>query len=145
MDTNQLSLIHDPKLPRSFLSARWKHGYNPDLTMATSNISGLCKKTVLDPIPSKIKDPSAPKRFERLIFNRIGPYVDKHLIPEQAGFHSGKSTTSQVFNLTQCIEDGYEKGMVSGVVFVDLSAAYDTVNHRRLLSKILETVNTQST
>ncbi|KAJ4948927.1 hypothetical protein JOQ06_020448 [Pogonophryne albipinna] len=29
--------------------------------------------------------------------------------------------------------------MVTGAVFVDLSAAYDTVNHRRLLSKILET------
>uniref|UniRef100_A0A3B4XXF1 Reverse transcriptase domain-containing protein n=1 Tax=Seriola lalandi dorsalis TaxID=1841481 RepID=A0A3B4XXF1_SERLL len=31
------------------------------------------------------------------------------------------------------------EGMVTGVVFVDLLAAYDTVNHRRLLSKILET------
>ncbi|KAJ4931783.1 hypothetical protein JOQ06_011077, partial [Pogonophryne albipinna] len=55
------------------------------------------------------------------------------------GFRPGKSTTSQVLNLTQYIEDGYEEGMVTGAVFVDLSAAYDTVNHRRLLSKILET------
>ena len=36
------------------------------------------------------------------------------------------------------IEDGYEKRLITGAVFVDLSAAYDTVNHRRLLSKVLE-------
>ncbi|KAJ3595031.1 hypothetical protein NHX12_004336 [Muraenolepis orangiensis] len=71
--------------------------------------------------------------------SKIGTFVDEHLIPEQAGFRPGKSTTSQVLNLTQYIEDGYEEGMVTGVVFVDLSAAYDTVNHRRFLSKILET------
>ena len=28
--------------------------------------------------------------------------------------------------------------LITGAVFVDLSAAYDTVNHRRLLSKVLE-------
>ena len=36
------------------------------------------------------------------------------------------------------IEDGYEKRLITGAVFVDLSAAYDTVNHRHLLSKVLE-------
>ncbi|PZC71961.1 hypothetical protein B5X24_HaOG212107 [Helicoverpa armigera] len=34
------------------------------------------------------------------------------------------------------IEDGYEAGAVTGVVFVDLSAVYDTVNIRRLLWKV---------
>ena len=65
-------------------------------------------------------------------------HVDEQLIPEQAGF-SGKSTTMQVLNLAQHIEDGFEKGLVTGVFFffVDLSAAYDTVNHRCLLNKIL--------
>ena len=37
-------------------------------------------------------------------------------------------------NLAEHIEDG----TIAGAVFVDLSAAYDTVNHRRLLSKVLE-------
>ena len=78
------------------------------------------------------------KLFERLLLNRIGPVIDELLIPEQAGFRPGKSTTSQVLNLTQYIEDGFEEGKVTGVVFVDLSAAYDTVNHRCLLHKILE-------
>ena len=41
-------------------------------------------------------------------------------------------------NLTQYIEDGFKEGEETGVVFVDLSAAYDTVNHICLLHKILE-------
>ena len=40
--------------------------------------------------------------------------------------------------MTQHIEDGYEKSLTTGTVFVDLSAAYDTVNHRMLLIKIYE-------
>ena len=28
------------------------------------------------------------------------------------------------------IEDGYQENMITGTVFVDLSAAYDIINHR---------------
>ena len=38
-----------------------------------------------------------------------------------------------MLNLTQHIEDGFETGKITGIVLVDLSAAYDAVNHRRLL------------
>ena len=78
------------------------------------------------------------KLFERLILNRLAAHVDEKLIPEQAGFRPGKSCTSQLLNLTEHIEDGYEKCLITGAVLVDLSAAYDTVNHRRLLSKVQE-------
>ena len=95
------------------------------------------------------KDPSSPKSFrpisllchlyklyERLILNRLAPIIEHVLIPEQAGFRPGKSCTAQVLNLTQHIEDGFETGKITGIVLVDLSAAYDTVNHRRLLEKV---------
>ena len=62
--------------------------------------------------------PHLYKLFERLILNRIMSTIDEQLIPEQAGFRPGKSTTSQILNLTQHIEDGFEKGMVTGVVLV---------------------------
>lgn len=52
MDSNQLSLIHDPKLPDLLRSACWKYGYNPDLAMVTNNIAGPWNKMVFDPIPS---------------------------------------------------------------------------------------------
>ena len=42
-----------------------------------------------------------------------------------------------MLNLTQHIEDGFELGQITGAVFIDLTAAYDTVNHRRLLVKLV--------
>ena len=70
------------------------------------------------------------KLYERLILNRIAPTIEEHLIKEQAGFRPGKSCTSQLLNLTQHIEHGYQLGKITGTAFVDLSAAYDTVNHK---------------
>ena len=67
-----------------------------------------------------------------MILNRIASAMEQHLIKEQAGFRSGKSCTSQLLNLTHHIEDGLEEGVITGTAFVDLSTAYDTVNHKTL-------------
>ena len=66
----------------------------------------------------------------------LSPVIEHVLIPEKAGFRPGKSCTAQVLNLTQHIEDGFETGKITGIFLVDLSAAYDTVNHRKLLEKV---------
>ena len=73
--------------------------------------------------------------YKRMILNRIAPVVEQRLIKEQAGFRIGKSCTSQLLSLTQHIEDGYQRGMITGAAFVDLSAAYDTMNQRILIQK----------
>ena len=78
------------------------------------------------------------KLLERMIFNRLLPFIDEKLIPEQACFRPDWSYTGQILKLTQHIEDGFEKRMVTGAIFVDLSAAYDAINHRKLLHKLLE-------
>ena len=71
-----------------------------------------------------------------MILNRLLPIIDEKLIPVQAGFRPGRSCTGQILKLTQHIEDGFEKGMVTGAIFVDLSAAYDTINHRKTSTQI---------
>ena len=69
------------------------------------------------------------KLYEQMILNRVTPLLKQHLIKHQAGFRPGKSCTGQLLNLTQHIEDGYQRGMITG-------AAYDTVNHRILLQRL---------
>ena len=71
-----------------------------------------------------------------MLLNRLNLITEDAIIQEQSGFRSGKSCTSQLLNLTQHIEDGFEKSAITGTVFVDLSAAY--VNHKLLLNKLYD-------
>ena len=80
------------------------------------------------------------KILERLINIRIDPVVDPQLPREQAGFHCGRSTVAQETLLTQYIEDSFQHNEKSGTVFLDLTAAYDTVWHRGLHLKLLRTI-----
>ena len=52
---------------------------------------------------------------------------------ESKNYKVGPNYTIRSSNL---IEDGFETGKITGIVLVDLSAAYDAVNHRRLLEKV---------
>ena len=50
-ENQRLSLIHDPKLPSSFDSGRWRRVHNPDIIFATNRIAGRCNKIVMEPVP----------------------------------------------------------------------------------------------
>jgi len=78
------------------------------------------------------------KLLERVILNRITPLVDPQLSQDQAGFRCGRSTCDQVAALTTYIENGFQKGLKTGAVFLDLTAAYDTVWHTGLLAKLTD-------
>ena len=74
--------------------------------------------------------------MERLILTRINPIVDPLLPHHQAGFRQGRSTVEQVTRLTQSIEHAFDSKLVTGAVFLDLTAAYDTVWHQGLRLKL---------
>ena len=67
--------------------------------------------------------------------NRIATTIEERLIKEKECYRPGKSCTSQLFNLTQHIEDGYQVETITGTAFVDLTAEYERVNHRLLIHK----------
>ena len=66
--------------------------------------------------------------------------VDPQLPREQAGSRRGRSTVDQVTLLTQYIEDSFQNNEKAGVVFLDLTAVYDTVGHRGLHLKLLRII-----
>ena len=97
------------------------------------------------PKPGKpVEDPKryrpisvSPTRSSRGLSTPFEPLIDPLLHKEQAGFRREKSTVDQVVLLTQNIEDSFEAKTKTGSVFVDLTAAYDTVWHRGLTCKLL--------
>ena len=77
------------------------------------------------------------KILEMFIYARVEALIDPLLPKEQAGFRRGKSTLDQVVLLTQNIENSFEAKKKASSVFIDLTAAYDTVWHRGLTCKLL--------
>jgi sarcosine oxidase/L-pipecolate oxidase len=54
----------------------------------------------------------------------------------QYGFVSGRSSTAQLLATLQTIGKNLDKGLQTDVVFMDISKAFDTVDHTRLLQKL---------
>lgn len=55
---------------------------------------------------------------------------------EQFGFRAGLSADLQLHRLTAAIRDGIKNRSVTVGVFLDLSTAFDTAWHKRLLYKL---------
>ena len=113
-------------------------------------IPKIWRRALVVAIPKPAKPVGDPKNYrpisllcvpynilERLIYARDKPLIDSLLPKEQAGFRRVKSTVDQVVLLTQSIENSFEAKKKAGAVFINLTAAYDTVWHRGLTCKLL--------
>ena len=67
------------------------------------------------------------KLLERIILHRISPEVDEILNIEQAGFLTGRSTHDHVLAIPVTSKIAINEEIKKGVVFLDLTAAYDTL------------------
>ena len=70
------------KLLKSFNSAIWKKGYNPDLILVSSNISDMCEKSVLEPIP---------RTQHRHIYVTVNPVIVPQPTTSRRRFHIKKT------------------------------------------------------
>ena len=80
--------------------------------------------------------PCASKLFERIIQKQLMSYVDKHLSPYLCGYRRGFSAQYALVSLIEKWKESLDKKGFAGAVLMDLSKAFDTINHELLIAKL---------
>ena len=121
-----------------------------NLPVTTCQIPVIWKSPLTIPIPKPGKDSSYGTSYRKIsllcpaakvLESLLLPSINKYILPapEQDGFRPEHSTTSALLQLPTDIAMGFNQRKPPDptvCVAVDLSAAFDTVCHNKLLSKI---------
>ena len=82
--------------------------------------------------------PVFSKIIEKLVYNKIFDFLVRYeiLFKSQYGFRRGHSTTHATLDFLKTVEAALKQGELAVGVFIDLSKAFDTLDHEILLSKL---------
>ncbi len=82
--------------------------------------------------------PFIDKTLERVVFNQVSLFLSQNnkLDAKQSGFRSGHSTETALLSVTEALRIAKADSKSSVLILLDLSAAFDTVNHQILLSTL---------
>ncbi len=82
--------------------------------------------------------PFIAKTLERVVFNQVSLFLSQNnkLDAKQSGFRSGHSTETALLSVTEALRIAKADSKSSVLILLDLSAAFDTVNHQILLSTL---------
>jgi len=82
--------------------------------------------------------PVFAKILERLMYNWIISfmYENKILLKTQNGFRKGKSIDTVIQSFIDRIQKALDKQVQTTGIFIDLTKAYDVLNHNLLLEKL---------
>ena len=78
------------------------------------------------------------KLLEKLMYKRLLKFLEKYsiLTSNQFGFRAKHSTIHAILSIINEIQNAIEDGLFSCGIFLDLSKAFDTVNHNILVHKL---------
>ena len=80
--------------------------------------------------------PTFSKVFERIIFDQINEFFEEIFSKYLCGFRKGYSTQTALIRLLQKWQSCLDQKGVIGTVLIDLSKAYDCIQHNLLLAKL---------
>ncbi len=94
-----------------------------------------CWATMYRPIPNL---PFIGKIIEKVVFNQLNNYLNSngYLDNFQSGFRVHHSTETALIKIINDIRFNSDSGKISVLVLLDLSAAFDTVDHNILLERL---------
>ena len=78
----------------------------------------------------------ASKIFERIVFNQMNLFFESKFSPQLTGFRKNHSTQNALLNMIEKWRHALDKGKKVGTIFMDLSKAFDTLNHNLLFAKL---------
>ena len=83
--------------------------------------------------------PAVAKVFERIIFDLFFKYLNDNdlLVNCQSGFRSLHSTLTSLLEASNSWSVNIDNGLINGVIFIDLKKAFDTIDHKILLRKLV--------
>ena len=116
------------------------NGIYPDL-LKTARVTPIYKKGVKSD-PGNYRPISVlsqvNKIFEKILHKRLYKYLSKFkiLYEYQFGFREGHSTTQALVEITDRLKNAMDAKELSCGIFIDLTKAFDTVDHAILLKKM---------
>ncbi|KAK3525429.1 hypothetical protein QTP86_031555 [Hemibagrus guttatus] len=103
----------------------------------------ILKKSALDPSDFSNYRPVSllsflSKILERVVCNQLSDYLMQNNLhdPNQSGFKAAHSTETALFAVTEKLHAARSAKLSLVLILLDLSAAFDTVNHKTLLSTL---------